>query len=80
MPKLKIISGKYLVKCFANFGFVVIDQNGSHVKLQKNNGKDKQTLTIPLHRELDRGMTKAIYNQALKYISEEKLREFFYTI
>ncbi len=80
MPKLRVISGNYLVKSFSKFGFVVIDQNGSHVKLQKDDNKDKQTLTVPLHKELDRGMTKAIYNQALKYIPAEKLREFFYTL
>ena len=38
-----------------------------------------QTLTIPNHDELDKGTLKAIYNQALRYISEENLREHFYT-
>ena len=79
MPKLKVVSGDYLIKSFIKFGFVVVGQTGSHVKLQKYINEEKQTLTIPLHNELDRGLTKGIYNQALKYLSEEKLREFFYT-
>ena len=38
-----------------------------------------QTLTIPNHDELDKGTLKAIYNQALRYISEENLKGHFYT-
>jgi hypothetical protein len=39
----------------------------------------KQTLTIPLHKELDKGTIKAIFRQALKYISEDKLKPLFYS-
>jgi len=79
MPKLKVISGDYLIKNFVKFGFAIVDQSGSHIKIQRQHDGEKQTLTIPLHKELDRGMTKGIYNQALKYLPEEKLRELFYT-
>ncbi len=79
MPKLKVVSGDYLIKSFIQFGFEIVDQNGSHVKIQKYVNKEKQTLTIPLHKELDRGLTKGIYNQALKYLPEDELREVFYT-
>jgi len=34
-------------------------------------------LVIPFHKELDKGTLKAIYKQALKYIPESKLQEFF---
>jgi len=79
MPKLKVVSGDYLLKSFEKLGFTVAGQKSSHVKIQRYAGDEKQTLTIPLHKELDRGMTKAIYNQALKYLPEEKLRGIFYT-
>ena len=71
MPKLKILSGKEVIKIFAIFGFC-------HVKLQRIK-TGKQTLTIPNHTELDKGTLKAIYNQALRYISEDDLRKYFYS-
>jgi len=79
MPKLKVLSGKQVVKILSRFGFKVISQRGSHIKLRRilENGT-KQTLTIPLHQELDRGTLRAIYRQALKYIPEEKLKPYFY--
>ncbi len=79
MPKLRVLSGKEVVKILSKFGFEVISQRGSHVKLRRilPDGA-KQTLTVPLHDELDKGTLKAIIRQASKYIPEEKLRPHFY--
>ena len=80
MPKLKTLSGKDVIKIFENFNFSIICQKGSHIKLKritKNN--IKQTLTIPNHQEMDKGTIKAVYNQALRYISENDLIEHFYS-
>jgi len=80
MSKLRVLSGRDIVKIFSQFGFQTISQKGSHVKLRRvlKNGT-KQTLTIPLHKELDKGTIKAIFRQALRYIPEEKLKPFFYS-
>jgi len=79
MPKLKNLSGEDIIKIFNNFGFFIVSQKGSHVKLKRiAGGEIKQTLTIPNHSELDKGTIKAIYNQSLKYISENDLRGYFY--
>jgi len=80
MSKLRILSGEEIVKIFSRFGFKIVSQKGSHVKLRRilKDGT-KQTLTIPLHKELDKGTTKAIFRQALRYIPEEKLKPHFYT-
>lgn len=80
MSKLKTLSGKDVVGILKSAGFFVAGQKGSHVKLKRvlTNGTS-QTLTIPNHDELDKGTLKAIYNQALRYVSEENLREHFYT-
>jgi len=69
------------VKIFNTFGFQIASQKGSHIKLQRilPDGT-KQTLTIPLHDELDKGTIKAIYRQALRYIPENELRDHFYTL
>lgn len=79
MAKPKTLSGKNVVKIFAEFGFGIVSQKGSHIKLQRiveNHGK--QTLTIPLHEYLDKGTLKAIYRQSLRYIPEDALKANFY--
>lgn len=80
MPKLKTLSGKDIVVILQSNGFFVAGQKGSHIKLKRMLGNGiAQTLTIPNHNELDKGTLKAIYNQASRYISEDILREHFYT-
>ena len=79
MPKLRVLSGREVVKILSRFGFKVISRRGSHVKLRRilSDGT-KQTLTIPLHEELDRGTLRAIYRQALRYLPEKDLKPHFY--
>lgn len=80
MPKLKVLSGKDVVKILKSFGFAVVARKGSHIKLIRITGTNfRQTLTIPLHDELDKGTLKAIYRQASKYIAEDDLFRHFYT-
>jgi predicted RNA binding protein YcfA (HicA-like mRNA interferase family) len=79
MPKLKILFGKEVVRIFEKVGFAVIVQKGSHVKLRRIRNNEKQTLTIPNHDEIDKGTLKAIFNQALRYVAENELREHFYS-
>lgn len=80
MPKLKNLSGEDVIRIFKSLSFSVIGQKGSHVKLRRMS-KDgaKQILTVPTHKELDKGTVKAIYNQAIRYISEDDLHKHFYT-
>jgi len=79
MPKLRVLSGREVIKILSKFGFEVVSQRGSHVKLRRvlPDGT-KQTLTVPLHEELDRGTLKAIIKQASRYIPEEELKPHFY--
>lgn len=80
MPKLRVLSGRDVVKIIENFGFSVAAQRGSHIKLIRIISENiRQTLTIPIHSELDKGTIRAIYRQVLKYIPEDKLRPHFYT-
>ena len=80
MSKLKGLSGDDVIKIFSQFDFEIVTQRGSHVKLRRilANGT-KQTLTTPLHKELDKGTLLAIFRQALRYIPEEELRPHFYS-
>jgi predicted RNA binding protein YcfA (HicA-like mRNA interferase family) len=61
-----------VLRILADFGFSFGSQRGSHVKVQRVvPGGARQTLTVPLHRELDRGTLTAIYRQALRFIPED---------
>jgi len=80
MPKLRVLSGEDVIRILGRFGFMRVGQKGSHVKLQRILlDERKQTLTVPAHKELFKSTTSEIYNQALVYISEAKLRPHFYT-
>jgi predicted RNA binding protein YcfA (HicA-like mRNA interferase family) len=80
MPRLKTLSGPDVVRIFSEFEFMVASQRGSHIKLRRVLPDGiRQSLTIPNHRELDTGTLKAIYRQALRYISDEDLRRHFYS-
>ena len=80
MQKLKSLSGKDVIKIFSQFGFDIASQKGSHVKLRRVLSKGtKQTFTVPLHKELDKGTLKAIFRQALRYVPEQELKPYFYS-
>jgi predicted RNA binding protein YcfA (HicA-like mRNA interferase family) len=55
MPKLKRLSGKDVIKVLSYFGFEQVGHRGSHVKLKRVVIDSIQTLTIPMHKELDKG-------------------------
>lgn len=78
MPRLKILSGEDVIKILESFNFEAIDQRGSHIKLRRVVNDINQTLTIPNHKELDKGTLKAIFNQSSKYISISELTPQFY--
>jgi predicted RNA binding protein YcfA (HicA-like mRNA interferase family) len=80
MPKLRWLSGSDAISIFQRFGFAILKQSGSHIKLRRlGPAGERQTLTIPNHRQLDTGTCHAIFRQACRYISAEELRQFFYT-
>ncbi len=78
MPRLRVLSGKELLKIFAIYGFRKIDQHGSHVKIRRVISGNKETLTIPMHSEIDKGLLKQIFLQSSGYISEKDLYRHFY--
>ena len=41
--------------------------------------KSRQTLTVPMHKEIDKGLLKQIFIQASQYVSGEELRPLFYS-
>ena len=79
MPKLKRLSGSEVISILSGFGFQIHSQRGSHAKLKRIEQGQTQILTVPLHKELDRGTLQAIFRQACRFISDSELRSKFYT-
>ncbi|MBI3536478.1 MAG: type II toxin-antitoxin system HicA family toxin [Chloroflexi bacterium] len=80
MPRLRRLSGDQVIRILEGFEFAVAAQSGSHVKLRRITATgEKQTLTIPRHKEIDTGTLRAIFRQASRYVSSEDLQPHFYT-
>ncbi len=61
MVALPVISGTDCVRALERIGYSVVRQSGSHARL---NHSDRQPVTVPLHRELDRGTLRSILRTA----------------
>jgi predicted RNA binding protein YcfA (HicA-like mRNA interferase family) len=80
MPKLRTLSGVEVLSILSEFGFHPVSQRGSHIKIRRIlEDRETQTLTIPNHREIDRGTLHALFRQASRFISEAELRRVFFT-
>ncbi|MCG3129577.1 MAG: hypothetical protein FLDDKLPJ_00311 [Phycisphaerae bacterium] len=62
MSHLPVISGRELVKALAKLGFALDRQKGSHMILYRSN--PVMTLSVPDHKELDRGTLRSLLRQA----------------
>ena len=62
MSKLHIISGLECVKALEKIGFVVDRQRGSHIIMVRE--EPRTTISVPDHKELDRGTLRGIIRQA----------------
>jgi len=61
MAVLLVISGREAAKAFQKLGFIFHRQKGSHIILYHANGRH---LSVPDHRELDRGTLRALIRGA----------------
>ena len=76
---LRRLSARDVLAALESFGFEVVATRGSHAKLRRvNEDGQRQTLTLPLHEDLDLGTIRAIYRQATRFIPESELRPWFY--
>jgi predicted RNA binding protein YcfA (HicA-like mRNA interferase family) len=62
--KLPQISGIELVKRLRKFGFVVVRQRGSHIRLEKNTINRTIKITVPAHQNLKKGTLYHIIKDA----------------
>jgi predicted RNA binding protein YcfA (HicA-like mRNA interferase family) len=61
MSKLPVVSGAECVKALEQIGFLVDRQRGSHIILVRED--PRTTVSVPDHKELDRGTLRAIIRQ-----------------
>ena len=66
MGKLPQVSGKNTIKALKKIGFIIVHQKGSHVKLIRSLGSQKQTVIVPLQKTIKKGTLR---NGILKPIS-----------
>ncbi len=62
MAALPVCSGADAVRVFERIGWTKARQHGSHVTLVKPG--NPAVLTIPLHREIDRGLLRGLIRKA----------------
>lgn len=62
MPKLPVISGKKALRVFEKDGWIYKRKHGSHMIMVKSGVR--VTLSIPDHRELDRGLLRGLISDA----------------
>ncbi len=55
MSKLPQVSGRETVKALQKLGFIIIHQKGSHIKLSRIVGTQKQIVIVPSHKILKKG-------------------------
>jgi len=79
MGRLRQMSAREVLRALASFGFTVASVRGSHAKLLRvSPSGQKQTMTIPLHKQLAPGTLRAIFRQALRYLPEADLAPWFF--
>ncbi len=69
--KLPQISGKELVKKLMKFGFLIVRQKGSHIRIEKNMLGDLIKITVPNHSNIKKGTLKKIIKESK--LSKEEL-------
>ena len=63
-PALPVVSGADAIRAFARIGYEVSRQKGSHVRLIHPDKRSRAPLTVPLHKELDIGLLRALIREA----------------
>ncbi len=61
MPPLPVLSGDAFVKALERIGYRLVHTRGSHMILAHTS---RQRLSVPRHRELDRGLLRRLIRDA----------------
>jgi len=72
-PKLPVVSGEQLIRALGKFGYIVVRQKGSHVRLRHGTDPKCQPVTVPLHDEIASGTLRRILRDVT--VSVDQLKE-----
>jgi predicted RNA binding protein YcfA (HicA-like mRNA interferase family) len=76
MPKTpRNVSGRYLCKVLGKYGYTIIRQTGSHIRLKSDFMGYEHSITIPAHNPIKIGTLNNILNAVAEYLKmrREKL-------
>ena len=80
MPRLRRLSADEVLRILRRCGFEVAAQRGSHAKLVRVAAdRERQIVTVPLHKHLATGTLQAIYRRAARFAPSVDLRRAFFT-
>ena len=71
--QLPVVSGQDLIRALQKIGYRVVRQRGSHVRLRDDTKPQHLPVTVPLHKEIKRGLLQRILHDA--NLSAEKLTD-----
>ncbi len=74
MPKLPSLSWRKVLKRLETFGYKVIRQKGSHMRLKNFKMPDSKPLTLPKHSVIGKGLLRKILRDAK--IDAESFKHF----
>lgn len=63
MPKLPVVSATDLIRACEKFGYTVVRQKGSHIRLVPKDSLQKK-ITIPNHKVIGKGLLRKILRDA----------------
>jgi predicted RNA binding protein YcfA (HicA-like mRNA interferase family) len=63
-PKLPVLSGEELIRALRKFGYAVVRQKESYVRLRNEDDPARLPVTVPLHKELAKGTLKNILSDS----------------
>jgi len=72
-PRLPVLSGDELVRALERFGYAVVRQKGSHIRMRHATDPQRQPVTVPRHSTVKRGLLRRILRDAR--ITPEQLSE-----
>ena len=74
---LKVLSGADVVTIYERFGFALAGGT-KHIKMRRTGRNGNETLIVPNHTPIGKGLLRTMFVQASAYIPEAQLRPHFY--
>ena len=68
--KLPVVSGEQVIHALRGFGYAVVRQKGSHVRLRNDTDPRRLPVTVPLHDEIAFGTLKRILRDSKLSVEE----------